>query len=78
MAASDPLMKMKVVIKDGRANNLYEIEKCGGKFVVRKVSGGILPFTFDSHKIGSANLFEDAVAIVKGHAGTSRIEIKSA
>ncbi|MGF1657433.1 MAG: hypothetical protein ACFCU3_10690 [Verrucomicrobiales bacterium] len=65
---------MKVIIKDGRSRNLYKVEKVGGRFVAYKVNVGML--WDDETRVGSDSTFEGAVAVVKAHAGTSKIEIR--
>lgn len=65
-------MKKKIVIKDGRSDNLFKVELVGGKYVAYHVRG-----IFSSEtRIGAASSFDEAVSLVKSHAGTDRIEIK--
>ncbi len=66
-------MKKKIVIKDGRSDNLYKVELVGGKYVAYHVRG---MFISNENRIGAASSFDDAVSLVKSHAGTDRIEIK--
>lgn len=67
-------MRKKIVIEDGRRDNLYRVEKIVGKFVVFKVAG-----LFDSgtRRIGSAPSLADAITLIKGITGTNRIRIEN-
>ena len=66
-------MKKRIVIKDGRSANLYKVEKFNDRYVAYHVTG--IVFTHDN-RIGAGSSFDEAVSLVKGHAGTDRIEIK--
>lgn len=62
------------MIKHGRSDNLYKVEKIAGRYVAHHVRVGGL---FDrENRVGAADSFENAVVLVKGHAGTAKIEIK--
>jgi len=67
-------MKKKIVVRDGRSDNLYKVESFGKRFVVHHVRVG---FLFDSEKrVGSGSSLEEAVVLVKAHAGCSNVDIR--
>lgn len=67
-------MRKRIVIKDGRSDNLYKVEKIAGRYVAHHVR--ICGLADRENRVGAANCFEDAVALVRSHAGTTNIEIK--
>lgn len=63
----------KVVIEDGRSDNLYKVEEINRKHVIYHVRVGLL---WDNPRnIGSATTFADALAIVQAHAGCTRVRV---
>lgn len=65
-------MKKKIVVKDGRSDNLYKVEVVGGRYVAYHVRG----IFSNENRIGAGSSFDEAVSLVKSHVGTDRIEIK--
>lgn len=66
-------MKKKIVIKDGRCDNLYKGELVGGRYVAYHVRGMIFS---NDHRVGAGSSFDEAVSLVKSHAGSDQIESK--
>ncbi len=67
-------MKWKLSLRDGRSDNLYQIESYGDRFVVRKVRVGF--FSDDTTRIGETRSLDQAIALVKGLTGCEKMDLK--